>query len=1271
MAEYNSLLLGMGGGIISRRAQSRQYDDAATLAIGIGGTGVAALRVLKQKVYQQLIPDDPNAAVPEYGHIRFLAIDSDDTVERGGGIGRLLDSEYFSISSPTLKNVFTEQGKAQVRKNPLFNWMEIDKMDGLLSPDGAGGVRQIGRYLLMSKAGELRTKIQQECSLSLQHVNGNKLDVYIFAGISGGTGSGCFIDTCYIVKDVLEKNGWLGSAKVMGFFFLPDVVTSKPEVAKMTGTKEYNDTNGYAAMKELDYLMDLGSADDWFAQNYGSFRIRTQEAPVDMCHLVSASQADGSVLRNAFSYCINVAADYVMAYLAYVNKKIGVKEEDDGGITLRGHLANVNNGVSHLKQKHGARRNYHVMGASNAEIPITQIMTYLATGFFRKFQESVGRQKVNGLISKAAVDSWFAKLQLGAGAVQNQVRRGCPGLILPDMDLGALKAYGIPQPGKVIQPWCDPGNDYLDQCAGRRKANTSALNQKLETFDIRKVRTGNVASLLERVYGQLYQLCMDPEYGPYYALELLHNENGGYDLRTAVDGAYRTLKEQQQTQYIQLHGNSRSGGLDAAMYQAATIFCNKAKKKNYSPYKEAVMRYYETLNLCNELGDAAETLRKLRQDLDGLYASFFKPLAELFDGLKTTFDVNRVYLAEPENTRPKGFTKSILDFSQVRPQLDDAIGRLQPGVIVGDFVRVVLEKPDEWLAGDDEKIGHFISEQMEEVFKAQVNQTMNDYLRLKFPNAFTPAQLENAAREEIIRPVYDSAAAMFWCDPNFAINDPLETYQTGTITAPALADSVCSAADSFALGSTSAIAVRRSDVKDRIFAMRFFSGVPFYAYQGVRTMWREYNSAAGTSAGVGSHLYAKTGRGEKDDRSGMRNWRAFLPTPAPYSLYPDMTPDADKKTKLYNDGIAQGIIRAEAEQDGSRSYAICISPEVPEHDYTKEEFLTDDGTGSTALNEVALAGTRARLQAELDGRRNGTVVLRTVDLKNDGDANLGDRVVDEVRLDYFMHFPLLQRDVERELEKQEELAREIADLDAIKEEYAQYDTDIRNFSYMLFYRLVNCLGGTGDENLTSIKKVVSAYVDSRGARAEQVFADPGTKLGEKYPLYQAFLTYRALDPKREPRKSLDKAAGEKIRGMKSAADHFVARQLDLILSSERIADISRQTSMASYGADLIRFITGLRDEISSFRTNFRHEVWIDENETAAGAGEAGQQGDAQTVYDVYDMTGRRYLKVDTTLTRYYGADTSGAWVQLDPSMLVWVGGQWQNIHLENNAFVEP
>ena len=305
MPKYDSLLLNCGGGIINRSQQSKQYRGAAALAIGIGGTGVAALAELKQKVYQQLEPDNPDSPVLEYQHIQFLAIDSDPTdIAMMRGMARLdKGREFFSINNLNLAAAL--RAKNLIEGNASLNWMDIDHIGGLLSTQGAGGVRQVGRYLLISRASNLISTIQAKCTQALKGMDGPNLDVYIFAGLSGGTGSGCFLDTCYIVQKALEDMGMAQFANVMGFFFLPDVITSKPQAASQPAAVKYYSSNGYAAMKELDYLMSLKDADDWFRQDYGTFKIETQEPPVNMCYLISATKSDGSLVPNGFQYCIN------------------------------------------------------------------------------------------------------------------------------------------------------------------------------------------------------------------------------------------------------------------------------------------------------------------------------------------------------------------------------------------------------------------------------------------------------------------------------------------------------------------------------------------------------------------------------------------------------------------------------------------------------------------------------------------------------------------------------------------------------------------------------------------------------------------------------------------------------------------------------------------------------------------------------------------------------------------------------------------------------
>ena len=60
---YKQLLLANGGGVISN-SQRDDQNECATIAIGLGGTGVSCLRTLKQQVYSRLKADNPILPFP-------------------------------------------------------------------------------------------------------------------------------------------------------------------------------------------------------------------------------------------------------------------------------------------------------------------------------------------------------------------------------------------------------------------------------------------------------------------------------------------------------------------------------------------------------------------------------------------------------------------------------------------------------------------------------------------------------------------------------------------------------------------------------------------------------------------------------------------------------------------------------------------------------------------------------------------------------------------------------------------------------------------------------------------------------------------------------------------------------------------------------------------------------------------------------------------------------------------------------------------------------
>ena len=1247
MPKYDSLLLNCGGGIINRSQQSKQYRGAAALAIGIGGTGVAALAELKQKVYQQLEPDNPDSPVPEYQHIQFLAIDSDTTdIDGMRGKAKLdRDQEFFSINNPNLAVAL--RAKDLIKGNASLNWMDIDHIDGLLSTQGAGGVRQVGRYLLISKAGALKNAIESKCWQALNGMNGPNLDVYIFAGISGGTGGGCFLDTCYIAQKALENMGMAQFANVMGLFFLPDVITSKPQVASDPAKVKYNSSNGYAAMKELDYLMSLKDADDWFRQDYGTFKIETQKPPVKMCHLISATKSDDSLVPNGFRYCTNMAADYVMAYLADV-------QLPKYGLTMRGHLAEVVNVVSGLPRMHGANLSYHILGAASAEIPVTQISTYLAAGFMRRFKEAVGKDQLQLKLSKAVVDDWVEDIGLTAQQVYNDVTHGRQDLVLPDIDMEDLRSYGVMPKGVLPGPWAKSGNTWCDGCEGKRKTNRAALEGELPRSLLDEDATND--SLIGRTFRKLCDIAKNPELGPYYAAFLL--SRNGDDLKAAVEGAIQEIQGQKRDQQTYLDSAADR------LVQASTNFCAKrffgiGDKRAYNDYVEAVRDYIRTYNRVRECTDVENTLRKFREQLENLNSGYFALLTEVLDNLLETFEADEEWLGTPAASAPTAYTKRSLRLSDVKPKLDKAIKGLNGKQLVRNFTEYLMRAPEKWRTRDDRRIGLYISEFMVTVFQTQTNRSLEDYLYEKYPETgHNSAQLAQAVSNDILDGVYNDAKPMFWCSPTFPLgrDDNTATYDSGSLSVPANASAVCDAAQQFEAAHCG-LHVRRTGLKNRIFALRFCSGVPLYAYAGMSQMKKSYDENRTTKSGVGAHLYAYTGRGEDD--SGFHDWRSFLPVPVPYSYEPDLVDHAQELLALYDEGVEKQIIYASNYFGYVQDYYVRQSAPQDIAEYKPEEF-----TVNGRLDADRLQKEKKRLQDLLTGMYDPANGGRLVSLKNDGFKNDGTDVVNRVRKDYFMHYPMLQRIVRQELEKQEKIRRAMEQLDQIEKELTQYEADMTTFTNMVFYGMIECLSATGEPEYDRINKAFYKYRDRRGMETEKILVEDSKafRFGKKYPLYEMFRSYRAMEPDEEPRQEMDEREAELRKQTRGANDHLIAASLEKRWNAKALQQLVRDTANETDEdkAEIRRFYEELVSRILGYKDVFTDEQWTRTSKVASNPAPAARtwtvSPGGSTSYTVYS---------DRSLQMAWDA-VNNTWVPLTAGM--WVlnkaGDDWDPIQLD-------
>lgn len=215
-----------------------------------------------------------------------------------------------------------------------------------------------------------------------------KLMVFLLTGLSGGTGSGCFLDISYIVRGIIERDhGSAGIDRVntLGYLFTPDVNLSNKSLSEHT--REYIRKNGYAALKELDYWMNVDSRGERFTQKYGNIlTVNSPLPPFNLCHLISATNTEGKLLENAYDYCMNVTAENITNFMASEEKQSG--EE----FAIHDYISNIRTNIAQMNKVYPANYDYNIIGASSAVLPIEEMTTYLA---YRMFD------KMNTMFSKA------------------------------------------------------------------------------------------------------------------------------------------------------------------------------------------------------------------------------------------------------------------------------------------------------------------------------------------------------------------------------------------------------------------------------------------------------------------------------------------------------------------------------------------------------------------------------------------------------------------------------------------------------------------------------------------------------------------------------------------------------------------------------------------------------------------------------------------------------------------------------------------------------
>ncbi len=320
---------------------------SVNLVIGIGGTGGNTIRNLKYKF--SLYREEETV---EYIYLDTLSFDKvekaqeESSRQSGQTIFTQVPielSEYIHYQGENLKTLLRNLTVDKGSDNEKYRWVKAKKfINELRIPDkvlsfeaGAGQYRQIGRLAVFQNINTIWNKL----SNVFASIGTNEtLNVHIACSLVGGTGSGGFLDTTIVLRELARRKG----AKLHIFLFL----VLESAFSDLKGNQEFQHTaeRAYAVLRELHRLIQTYTPQSPLTVVYNEQRMATiEESAFDGVFLIdmpSDSVFSGEKLR------ANVLYPSISDIIELFTEKETGKKLDEDVVNVNSAIRRIQNNLS-------------------------------------------------------------------------------------------------------------------------------------------------------------------------------------------------------------------------------------------------------------------------------------------------------------------------------------------------------------------------------------------------------------------------------------------------------------------------------------------------------------------------------------------------------------------------------------------------------------------------------------------------------------------------------------------------------------------------------------------------------------------------------------------------------------------------------------------------------------------------------------------------------------------------------------------------------------
>jgi serine/threonine protein kinase len=285
------------------------------LVVGLGRLGIETLRRLRQFLNHEFGHSD---CVP---YIRMVGLDVDaETVQHAGSGDPRTSLRANELMVARLQRP-SHYLKGHDGKPMGDTWLNPKLLYRIPKQASSSGVRALSRLAfadhLRMASRRLEMELQAACSNDTLHEMARHTDigirtqtprVYIVAALGGSTGSGMFVDTAYLMRHLLRKQGH-PHAEIVGLFYLPSVGRE--------GIRSASLANSYASLLELDHYSRNAPYSLKYETGEGQklAELRDQAAPFNRCVLMNLPDKPQS-LEDSTPNTVDEAAQHLGRELA-------------------------------------------------------------------------------------------------------------------------------------------------------------------------------------------------------------------------------------------------------------------------------------------------------------------------------------------------------------------------------------------------------------------------------------------------------------------------------------------------------------------------------------------------------------------------------------------------------------------------------------------------------------------------------------------------------------------------------------------------------------------------------------------------------------------------------------------------------------------------------------------------------------------------------------------------------------------------------------------